>query len=94
MKARFFLAPACYNTWTKLYVLTEDGKLFSRYLDYMKPATDSVTVDFNSFSASDYSWSGYQDLKEINYSAAISTDLTRQPNWVSTYVRNNNIQVY
>ena len=86
MKARFFYAAACYRTWPKLYVLTEDGKLFSRYLDYMQPTTDSQSVNYNTFKASDYSYEGYQGLKEIDYQTAISKTLTRQPNWVESYI--------
>jgi hypothetical protein len=89
MNARFFYADACYNTWPKLYVLTEDGKLFSRYLFFMEPATDTQHVDFHSFKASDYSWGGYQSLKEISYSKAIETKLRCQPNWVAAYMRNH-----
>lgn len=91
MKARFFYAPPCYNTWPKLYVLTEDGKLYSEYLNFMRPATDIKKFDFASFQASDYKWDGYQSLTEINYQSAITKELTRQENWVERYVKVNHL---
>ena len=87
MTARFFIAPACYSTWTKVYVLTEDGTLYSEYLDYMRSATDRRQVDFESFNASDYSWSGYQHLRECTREEAIQQPLTRQRNWVLGYLK-------
>lgn len=88
MKIRFFYAPAVYQTWSKLYVLTEDGVLHSKYLNFMRPAIDERIVDFESFKATDYSWKGYQGLQEIDSETAKSTNLTRQRNWVSGYVSN------
>ena len=51
MKTRFFYAQEAYRTWPKLYVLTEDGTLYSEYLDYMQPAKDIKKVDFVTFKA-------------------------------------------
>ena len=87
MKARFFLAEACYQTWTKIYVLTEYGLLHSKYLNYMQPHEDNENVDFETFKAEDYSYGGYQTLKEITLNEALNVSLTRQVNWVSAYLR-------
>ena len=92
MKARFFYAPHKYKTWPKLYVLTEDGKLYCEFLNYMRPDTDVRHVDFETFRASDYQPQGYQDLEEISYEEALRKPLTRQTNWVARYLRDNNIQ--
>ncbi len=87
MKARFFLAEACYQTWRKIYVLTEDGLLHSKYLNYMKPHEDNKSVDFETFKAEDYSYGGYQTLREITLNEALNLGLTRQENWVNNYLR-------
>ena len=86
MEARFFIADACFNTWKKIYVLTSDGTLYSEYLDYMRPVTDRRTVDFSSFAQEDYSFGGYHKLREVSKSEATSAVLTRQGNWVSSYL--------
>ena len=86
MEARFFIADPSYNTWKKVYVLTSDGALYCEYLDYMRPKIDKKTVDFDTFSAEDYSFGGYQSLREVSQNEATSTMLTRQPNWVNNYL--------
>ncbi len=87
MKFRYFYAPAVYNTWAKLYVLTSDGVLYSQYLVYMRLTIDKQQFDFETFKASDYSFEGYQDLKEIDYDTAIHIGLTRQANWIEGYLQ-------
>lgn len=96
MKARFFYAPHINHkngraTWSKLFVLTEDGRFYCEYLDYMLPAKVELILDFNSFKASDYRWGGYQYLLEITKGEAISKRLIRQINWVDSYLSS---QVY
>lgn len=86
MKARFFYAAQSFNTWPKLFVLTEDGRFYCEYLDYMKPARIDEKRDFNTFKAEDYKWGGYQTIVEIDEAKAKSTMLTRQPNWISGYL--------
>lgn len=86
MRARFFYGEECYNTWPKLFVLTEDGKFHCEYLDYMKPARVNENFDFRTFKAEDYSWDGYQTIVEITEEEAKSTSLTRQGNWISRYL--------
>ena len=85
-ETRFFIADAIFKTWKKIYVLTSDGTLYSEYLDYMRPVTDRRTVDFSSFAQEDYSFGGYQKLREVSKSEATSAVLTRQGNWVSSYL--------
>ena len=63
MRTRFFYAEHTYNTWSKIFVLTDDGVLYSEYLDFMNPSTIRKLVNFNSFNASDYSYDGYQTIK-------------------------------
>lgn len=92
MKTRFFYAPHKFKTWPKLYVLTEDGKLYCEFLNYMRPDTDIKNVDFENFKASDYQPQGYQDLQEISNEEALRKTLTRQANWISRYLRENNVQ--
>jgi hypothetical protein len=86
MKARFFYAERAYKTWPKLFVLTQDGILFSEYLDYMKPASISKQFDFETFESGDYQWGGYQSLIEISEEEALRKPLTRQINWISSYL--------
>lgn len=88
MKTRFFYAPECYNTWPKLFVLSEDGKFYCEYLHYMKPTIIELKFDFNSFKAEDYKWDNYQKLVEIDERDAKSKTLTRQQNWINRYLSN------
>jgi hypothetical protein len=86
MNARFFIADACYSTWTKVFVLTPDGTLYSEYLNYMQLQIIKEKVDFKTFKASDYSFGGYQHLREVDASAAIKEPLSKQKNWVFNYL--------
>lgn len=90
MNARFFYGAATHNTWPKLFVLTEDGKFYSEYLDYMKPARVNENFDFETFNAQDYKWDGYQSIVEIDQSTAKTKTLTRQSNWISRYLSSLN----
>ena len=70
MKVRFFTAPNIdhnngKSTWQKVYVLTDDGLLYSEYLDYMKPSIDKQYFNSDTFQASDYLFNGYQPLTEV-----------------------------
>ena len=86
MKARFFYAPGVYLTWPKLFVLTEDGKFYFEYLDYMRKTKVEKQVDFESFKASDYVWGGYQYMTEITQEEAIGKLLKCQANWITSYL--------
>lgn len=88
MLTRFFFAPQIHNTWPKLYVLTQDGVLFSEYLENMSISYDYQYVDFEEFKSIDYKFKGYQSLQEIDYSDAISKTLVNQANWVNKYINN------
>lgn len=86
MKARFFYGAACYSTWPKLFVLTEDGRFYCEYLNFMKPARVDLRYDFNSFKSEDYKWGGYQTIEEVDQATAKSKTLTSQMNWISGYL--------
>lgn len=86
MKARFFYGAACYSTWPKLFVLTEDGRFYCEYLDYMKSTIEDLKFDFDSFKSEDYKWGGYQTIIEIDEATAKSKSLTRQVNWINRYL--------
>lgn len=86
MKARFFYGAETHNTWPKLFVLTEDGKFYCEYLDYMRPAEVNETKDFATFNAEDYRWGGYQSIVEIDEATAKNKTLKRQNNWVGSYL--------
>lgn len=86
MKTRFFYAAPKFRTWAKLFVLSEDGKLYCEYLANMNHATIRKDVDFESFKASDYSFEGYQTLEEIDEGTAKRKVLTRQVNWIQRYL--------
>ncbi len=86
MKTRFFYAPQSFNTWPKLFVLSEDGVLYCEYLDHMAHATIHKKVDFDTFKASDYSYEGYQKMEEIDEATAKSKTLKMQSNWIARYL--------
>lgn len=86
MNARFFYAEACFKTWPKLFVLTEDSRFYCEYLDFMKPATVDLRFDFDNFKASDYKWGDYQSMVEVDENQAKSMDLIQQVNWISEYL--------
>lgn len=86
MKTRFFYAPEAFNTWPKLFVLSEDGRFYCEYLDYMKPAKVDETQNFETFRAEDYKWNGYQTIIEISESEAKSKVLISQVNWIRIYL--------
>jgi hypothetical protein len=86
MNTRFFYGAECYNTWPKLFVLTEDGRFYCEYLDFMKPARVDLKFDFNTFKSEDYKWSGYQTIIEIDEATAKNKTLTRQMNWINGYL--------
>lgn len=83
---RFFYAEEAYNTWPKLFVLSEDGTLYSEYLDYNKPTTFKRKVNFSSFQPSLFKWNSYQSIVEIDRETATSKRLIKQENWVSRYL--------
>lgn len=88
MKARYFYAEPAYNTWKKLFVLTEDDILYCEYLDHNAPAKIiRKNTCFSNFKASDYSWGGYQSLVEVDYNTLSNTVLTNQSNWISEYIK-------
>ena len=89
-RVRFFYAKACYNTWPKLFVLTEDGKLYSEYLFYNALTVYEKNVNFNLFKADGFKWDGYQSIEEIDEETARSKMLTRQTNWISKYLKSIN----
>jgi hypothetical protein len=91
MKTRFFFAPYIQHlngrsTWQKLFVLTEDGKFYCEYLDYMRKSKVEEQFDFENFKASDYVWGGYQYLTEISLEEAIGVQLNYQANWINRYL--------
>jgi hypothetical protein len=86
MRKRFFYGAQTHNTWPKLFVLTDDGKFYCEYLDYMKPARVQKNFDFDTFKAEDYEWDGYQTIVEIDESSAKSKMLKSQSNWISRYL--------
>ena len=90
MKARFFKADAIYRTWPKIYILTEDGILYSEYLDYLKTVVYKQKKKFDSFSEDDYSFREYQKLSEINEKTARKFRFIQQDNWVDSYLNKHN----
>ena len=57
MKFRIFYAPQVFNTWEKVYVLTDDGKLYCEYL-YHFNASKIIenNLDYNNFAPKSFSW--------------------------------------
>jgi hypothetical protein len=86
MKTRFFYAPQAFNTWPKLFVLTEDGVLYCEYLNFNQLNAIRKQVDFEKFKASDYEYGGYQKMEEIDEETAKSKLLKNQSNWITIYL--------
>jgi hypothetical protein len=93
MKARYFYAKAVYNTWRKLFVLTEDNVLYCEYLNYMVPAKIIKKASFENFKATDYKWNNYQTLEEVDYDRIINIKLTSQNNWIDSYLNSKKEQI-
>tara|TARA_Y100000589_G_C27104155_1_gene609342 strand:+ start:938 stop:1324 length:387 start_codon:yes stop_codon:yes gene_type:complete len=77
MKFRIFYAPQIFRTWEKVFVLTEDGKLYCQYLMRFKTTyIQEENIDYENFRAQDYKWgkgvqgengtafTNYQECKE------------------------------
>lgn len=90
MKTRFFYAAQAFSTWPKLFVLSEDGRFYSEFLNYNRPVQVDRKFDFNTFKAEDYKWGGYQTIVEIDEATAKSKRLTRQANWIERYINSLN----
>lgn len=98
LQARYFIADAIHQTWSKVAVLTSGGVLYSEYLHFMNPRIfKREGVDFASFQASDFSFGtdenshGYQSLRETTREQAEAFSLTRQTSWVGRYLSNNDV---
>lgn len=99
LQARFFIADAIYNTWSKIAVLTSDGVFYSQYLHFMNlKVFKREGFEFHSFEASDFSFGadehghGYQPIREVTREQAHSFQLTRQTNWVAGYLDKINVR--
>lgn len=96
--ARFFEAPEVmvkgFNTWQKLFVLTEDNILYCEYLEWNNPAKVIKEFDYKNFNASDYSWGRgeFQHLREIDYETARNIKLINQKNWIDRYLGEQGIK--
>ncbi|MFS1982612.1 DUF1643 domain-containing protein [Vibrio breoganii] len=85
-KCRFFYAKASFNTWPKLFVLSKDGLLYSKYLYYGESLIFREQHNYLTFDASSFKWRGYQSIVEIDLQTALDTQLVNQNNWVSDYL--------
>lgn len=57
MKFRIFYAPQVFKTWEKVYVLTNDGKLYCEYLDHFNPSEIiQNNLDYTNFAPKSFSW--------------------------------------
>jgi hypothetical protein len=86
MKARFFYAPQIFSTWPKLFILTEDGKLYTEYLYRFKLIKSEQQVDFVNFNSDAFKFEGYQPLQEITQDEALQVQLVKQNNWIQSYL--------
>jgi hypothetical protein len=70
MKFRIFYAPQVFKTWEKLFVLTEDGKLYSEYLmRFNLEKIQKSNINYENFRAKDFSWGkGVEGNSGIAYS--------------------------
>lgn len=86
MKARFFYAPQIFSTWPKLFILTEDGKLYTEFLNRFKLIKSEQEVDFVNFNSDAFKFEGYQPLQEITHDEALQVQLVKQNNWIQSYI--------
>ena len=86
MKARFFYAPQTFSTWPKLFILTEDGKLYTEYLNRFNLIKSEQQVDFVNFNSDAFKFEGYQPLQEITHDEALQVQLVKQNNWIKSYL--------
>jgi hypothetical protein len=86
MKARFFYAPQIFSTWPKLFILTEDGKLYTEYLYRFNLIKLEQQVDFVNFNSDAFKFEGYQPLQEITQDEALQVQLVKQNNWIQSYL--------
>jgi hypothetical protein len=57
----------------------------------MKPTEFNSTLDFNNFKENDFSWSGYQTIKEVTKGEALRVVLKQQKNWISEYLEKKGV---
>lgn len=74
------------NTWPKIFVLTEDGRFYCEYLNFMRPSVIELSFDFHTFRADGFLWRDYQPIQEIDEETAKSRVLVHQKNWVGRYL--------
>lgn len=86
MKARFFYAPQIFSTWPKLFILTEEGKLYTEFLNRFKLIKSEQEVDFVNFNSDAFKFEGYQPLQEITHDEALQVQLVKQNNWIQSYI--------
>ena len=86
MKARFFYAPQIFSTWPKLFILTEDGKLYTEYLYRFNLIKSEQQVDFVNFNSDKFKFEGYQTMQEITQDEALQVQLVKQNNWIKSYL--------
>jgi hypothetical protein len=57
MKFRIFYAPQCFDTFEKIFVLTDDGKLYCEYLMFgNKTKIIRDNIEYNNFDPKDLKW--------------------------------------
>ena len=95
LKKRYFYASNIKHqngkeTWSKLFVLSENGILYCEYLDFMQPRNIILKYNFDSFKAEDYKWSGFQSIIEIDENTALNKKLIMHQNWIYSYINKTN----
>ena len=93
MKARYFYAPAIFSVIPKIFILTEDLKLYSETREHGLVTVDNQqAVQFEKFNPSLHETEEYPILLEITQTEAIETSLNSQINWVNRYIEEKRIR--
>ena len=87
MKARFFYGAPIFSNSPKLFVLTEDGILYSQVSEYNTTKIEQTEhLSFSNFSIRDFESEDYPTFLEIDFKKACDIPLTNQVNWINRYI--------
>lgn len=87
MKVKYYYSPAIFSNQPKLFVLTDDGILYSESRDYALIQIDRCKVDsFLDFNPKNHETEEYPILLEIDEMEATKISEDLRPNWVRRYL--------
>ena len=92
MKARYFYAPAIFSIIPKIYILTEDLKIYTEIREHSVVTIENLeATHFKQFNPTLHETEDYPILLEISQKEALDTSLNLGVNWVKRYIDEKNI---